>query len=254
VKSNGDVAGLARPWEMHPGAAPVVVLVHGVGFGPGTLTQVARALQDDFRVLVVTRRGYGERSGLPPAADVADHVDDLLEQAATLTDGPVVVAGMSGGATVALAAALTEPDRVSVAIAHEPAAGSLSPELRSLVSETLSESGGAGLLRMLAGERTWESLDRAGRAELDAAGSLVAADARAFLAFEPRLPAVPGFVSLVCSVGSLSAPLRHTVAARIAGATGAPIEVLPNSGHLPQLDAPDAFAALIRKYALVAVH
>jgi pimeloyl-ACP methyl ester carboxylesterase len=227
-----------------------VVLIHGVGFGPETLAPVAAALEPYARVEIPARRGYGDRAHLPPAASVAEHVEDILG----VLDGAgierPVIAGMSGGATVALALALACPGRVLIAVAHEPAVGSLSPELRALVRGALANGGGGQLLRALAGSETWDRLSATAVAALDASSGLVEADAAAFLAFEPRLTARAGHAPLVCSVGEHSSELRYTVADRLAARTGAPMAVVPGCRHLPQLDAPAAFAELILEQAL----
>lgn len=224
-----------------------IVLVHGVGFGPDTLAPLALALAlaAHAPVISITRRGYGERARVPPATNVAEHVDDIL---CALDDAGLqraVIAGMSGGATIALALALSHPERVQAAVAHEPAVGSIAPELRTLVRSALLDGGGRNLLRVLAGVETWSNLPTDVVTALDAHPGLVEADAGAFLAFEPRLPAVCDRVPLVCSVGERSSALRFTVAGRVAARTRAPVVVVPGCGHLPQLDAPEAFAQLI---------
>jgi pimeloyl-ACP methyl ester carboxylesterase len=240
-----------------PGAPPVV-LIHGVGFGPATLAPLAAALERHTRVEIAVRRGYGERAHLPPAASVAEHVEDILEMLDEAGFERAVVAGMSGGATVALALALTCPERVVAAVAHEPAVGSVAPELRALVRGALIRGGGSELVRVLAGADTWGRLSDAAVSALEARSALVESDAKAFLAFEPHLAMAPapraGAPSpLVCSVGERSSALRFTVAERLAARTGAPIVVVPGCGHLPQLDAPDAFAALILEQAPVPI-
>ena len=239
----------ARRAEM-PGTPPIV-LIHGVGFGPETLAPIALALASYGPVISVARRGYGERVGVPPAASVAEHVDDVLAVLDDAGTERAVVAGMSGGATVALALALSRPERVVIAVAHEPAVGSLSPELRALVRGALSAGGGGELLRVLAGAQTWGNLPEDVIAALQACPALVEADARAFLSFEPHLPADPATPPLVCSVGDRSSALRFTVADRLAARTGAPVAVVPKCGHLPQFDAPEAFARLIIDQAVV---
>jgi pimeloyl-ACP methyl ester carboxylesterase len=227
-----------------------VVLIHGVGFGPATLAPLAAALAPEARVEVLARRGYGERGHLPPAATVAEHVDDVVAALDAAAIDRAVVAGMSGGGTVALALALAFPERVLTAVAHEPAVGSLSPELRALVRGALHRGGGGELLRALAGPETWGELSDDEVAALDASSELVEADAVAFLAFEPRLASALA-PPLVCSVGERSSALRYTVADRLAARTGAPIAIVPGCGHLPQLDAPAAFAELILEHVLV---
>jgi pimeloyl-ACP methyl ester carboxylesterase len=232
-------------------APATIVLVHGVGFGPETLHETARVLATHARVICISRRGYGARARLPPAASVAEHVDDVVDVLDEAEIDRAVVAGMSGGATVALALALTCPERVLVAVAHEPAVGSVAPELRALVRGALVEGGGRALLRVLAGPDTWSTLSGAAVSALDASSELVEADAAAFLAFEPSLASAAGRPPLVCSVGERSSVLRYTVAERLAARTGAPVAVVPGCGHLPQLDAPGAFAELILDQALI---
>lgn len=229
---------------------PLVVLVHGVGFGPATLAPLARALQARARVVVLARRGYEQLAHLEPPRTVGEHVDDLCAELDRRGLDRVVIAGISGGATVALAAALSRPERVLTAIAHEPAVGSVSPELRAIVRGALAEGGGRRLVRVLAGSETWGSMGLATVAALDDSESLIEADARAFLEFEPRIPAPGSRIPLVCSLGERSSATRRQVAERLADRTGAPIAIVPRCGHLPQLDAPEAFAELILNHAV----
>ena len=233
------------------GGRTPIVLVHGVGFGPETLAPLARTLMPHAPVICIARRGYGPRAGEPPAASVADHVNDVIAVLDDARAERAVVAGMSGGATVALALALRCPERVVTAVAHEPAVGSLAPELRGLVRGALSRGGGRALLRVLAGAETWCALTAGVTSALDASAALVEADAAAFLAFEPPLSAGPARAPLVCSVGERSSELRFTVAERLAARTGAAVAIVPGCGHLPQLDAPAAFGQLILDQTLV---
>ncbi|HWF36288.1 MAG TPA: alpha/beta hydrolase [Solirubrobacteraceae bacterium] len=228
---------------------PLVVLIHGVGFGPETLGGLAAALATQAPVIRVTRRGYGERAHLPPAASVALHVEDVLAVLDEAEVSRAVIAGMSGGATIALALAIACPERVVAAVVHEPAVGSVAPKLRALVRDALTRGGGSELLRVLAGAETWDALTPAAVAALDASSRLVEADAAAFLAFEPHLASARGRVPLVCSVGEHSSVLRHAVAEQLAERMGAPVAVVPGCRHLPQLDAPEAFAELILEHA-----
>jgi len=232
----------------HAARATPVALVHGVGFGPSTFALVGRELRRAGPVVMVQRRGYGARAALAPPARVEDHVADLLDELDAAKFERAVVAGVSGGATVALAAALLAPDRVVAAVAHEPAAGSLAPELLELIARSVRADGTA-LVRALAGPRTWGRLTAAETAELDAIAPLVEADAAAYLAWEPKLDATPAGAPVITTVGELSPPLRHTVARRLQERAGARVVVLAHCGHLAQLDAPAAFAAVIAEVA-----
>jgi pimeloyl-ACP methyl ester carboxylesterase len=228
-----------------------------VGFGPDSLAPVAAAMRRHADVLVLARRGYGARSAEIPAPTVAAHVEDLFEALDKAEVERAVLAGMSGGATVVLAAALDRPERVIAAVAHEPAVGSLAPQLRAQILAAL-EGGADGLVRFLAGEPTWSGLPGAVREWLAAHPRLIEADARAFARYEPDLPggaadAAPpvGPLPLVCSVGERSGAARRLVADRLAALTGAPVVVVPGCGHLPQFDAPRAFAEAIVRCAML---
>ncbi|MCW3016405.1 MAG: hypothetical protein JWO02_3497, partial [Solirubrobacterales bacterium] len=141
-----------------------MVLVHGVGFGPDSVAPLALALREGgAMVLVVERRGYGSRAALDPPDDVGAHVEDVIAAMDAAGVARATVAGMSGGATVALAMAITRPDRLVRAVAHEPAVGALVPELGQLVRGALAQGGGAALVRALAGPDTWAGLEVAER-------------------------------------------------------------------------------------------
>lgn len=130
-----------------PDAAAVVVLVHGVGFGPDTFDGVARRLvARSLQVRVVTRPGYA--AGAPPAATPPRTLPSFQEQvsmlASVVTDAaahaphgrPVTLAGCSGGATLALAAvlALRPAAGVAAAVLHEPLVGPAAPTLHAAIT------------------------------------------------------------------------------------------------------------------------
>ncbi len=228
-------------------SATPVALVHGVGFGPSTFAPVQRELRRagaGGSVLMVQRRGYGTRSALAPPARVEDHVDDLVAALDAAGIGRAVVAGVSGGATIALAAALTVPERVVAAVSHEPAVGSLGPELLALIQSSVA-TGGMALVQALAGPVTWARLTADELAELEASAPIVADDARAYLAWEPPLERAAEAAPIVCTVGRHSSPMRHTIARVVQERIGARVVVVDGSAHLVQLDAPSAFASII---------
>jgi pimeloyl-ACP methyl ester carboxylesterase len=235
--------------------APPVALLHGVGFGPSTFAQVARELRRGGgaggAVITVERRGYGTRAALPPPGRVEDHVGDLVAALDAAGIDRAVVAGSSGGATIALAAALTAPDRVVAAVAHEPAIGRLGPQLMALIATSV-QLGGLALVQTLAGPGTWSRLTELERAEAMSYTDIVADDARAYLAWEPPLDRVGEAAPIVCTVGRRSSPMRHAIAAVVQERMGAQVVVVEDCAHLVQLDAPAAFAAIISAAGAVA--
>ena len=84
---------------------------------------------------------------------------------------------------------------------------------------------------------------------LAAGAQLFEADSAAYLAWEPALADARDGAPITTTVGELSGPLRHTVARRLREHAGARVVVIPGCGHLAQLDAPLAFAAVVREAA-----
>lgn len=225
-------------------SATPVALVHGVGFGPSTFAHVQRELRRAGPVVVVERRGYGTRSALAPPERVEDHVDDLVAALDAAGFERAVVAGCSGGATIALAAALTVPERVVAAVSHEPAVGSLGPALMALIATSV-QTGGMALVQALAGPATWARLTAEQLADLELYAAIVADDARAYLVWEPPLDRVADAAPIVCTVGQHSSPMRHSIARVVEERIGAQVVVVDDCAHLVQLDAPSAFASII---------
>ena len=235
------------------GEGPDVILVHGVGYGPGTLAAAARAAAEaGVRVITPHRAGYGSSARVAPAADLDDQLADLIAVLDAAGAGRAVWAGVSGGATIALAAAIARPDRVAAVVLHEPALGTLAGILNSRLKDAAAavaaaaDPGEAALdLARALGGGGWAAVDAATRKEIRAAGAAVRAEIPMFPAFAPtarqlsRLRAMP----VVSSVGARSGAERREagdVLTRLAGASSA----RPPSGHLVQLEAPAALAAM----------
>lgn len=100
-----------------------VVFSHANGFNARTYRTILAPLAARLRVLALDLRGHGG-STLP--AVVEDHGgwnqyrDDLLALLAAETEGPVVLAGHSMGATTCLLAAAVEPARVRALALFDP--------------------------------------------------------------------------------------------------------------------------------------
>ena len=233
------------------GRGPVVVLVHGVGFGPTLFDMVVTALAHDRRVVVPWRRGYGgsPRSTHPPS--VADHVADLVDLLDCNDIDRATFVGVSGGATIVTALAIAASDRVVSALVHEPLLGSVAPPVLERVSRAFSTLEASGdveaFSRALAGPATWGSIPLRDRPGGDRMTRTVCAEIPGFLAFSPSASDLSGLsFALTNSVGERSGPERHEAAATLSALTGRPAAVVPGAGHLAHVDAPRAFAGLIR--------
>lgn len=120
AKAGGDPMTRAAMTDLHLdvyGEGEAAIFVHGMfGWGLDTFAH-QRALADQYRVILVDRRGYGDS----PAADqVGWHID--MHDIAELLDevGGAHLVGQSYGAVVCLLAAGLRPDMVHSLVAIEP--------------------------------------------------------------------------------------------------------------------------------------
>ncbi len=220
-----------------------VILVHGAGLDAAAFTRTRTALeQEECTVTVPTRRGYDER---PATADLDVHVDDLLALVTGSVDRDVVLAGVSGGATLALAAAL-RPDIEVRAVVHEPLLGPAAPAQHEVITtsiETFRRDGDVdGFLRRLHGE-TWDRLDPACRDRAVGHAATVRTEVDGFAGFrvDDALDRVAARV--VWTVGGRSPAWRHEAAAVAEGAGIAVRKV--DAVHTPQVEDPAGWAAVV---------
>jgi len=195
-----------------------VVLVHGAASTAHVWDAVIAEL-DGIDVLAPDRPGTGS-------------LDSEIDWLESLASGAVVF-GMSGGATLALGLAMRGASARAI-IAHEPAAGSLSPELFAPLAQALGADGVAGFGAALYGP-LW-SLHPSVSEES------VRADLAMFRSFEPA-PAIHPHVLI--TTGDRSPAIRHTIAARLSE-LGYSTATLPGSSHFAAAEAPCAVATLIR--------
>lgn len=225
-----------------------VVLVHGVGLGAPTFGAVVdRLAQLGIDAEATRRRGYDDR---PADGDLDAHVDDLLDVAAA-GPGPCVLAGVSGGATLALAAATRGHPLVAAAVVHEPLVGPAAPSQHVHVTASIATmlrdeaAGGAGrFLERLVTPSRWHTLDPYVRAFALAHGDVIRHEAPAFAGFSLSPTAMQTSPTpITWTVGRHSPRWRHE-AAELAADLGARVEEL-DAVHTPQLEDPDGFVSAI---------
>ena len=244
--------GRVAAWVV--GDGPVVMLVHGVAFGPGTLAVASGAVAAaGARAVVPHRGGYGASGGVAPAADLDAQVDDLVGVLDAMGVARAVWAGVSGGATIALAAAVRRPERVAGVLLHEPALGTLADELHARLRRAAAAvaaaadpgEGALDLARALAGPDGWARVGAQVRRDIRTAGPAVRSEIALFPAFAPSpadLRALRG-LPLISSVGARSGPERHRAGQVLVSLTGGTAALTP-SGHLVQIEAPSSLAEL----------
>ena len=212
------------------------------------------SLSDAYRIVRWDRRGYG-RSEDPKAS--YSSVDDLVRVIGSAADGPVVLVGCSSGSAMSLDCALDRPDLVAALVLVGPVVTGLG------YSEHMMTRGGRRTMdvadpdaeidywsavdpwfvapsNLQARERLRELLT-ANRHNLESKERWEQSPEPAAL---PRLGEIA--VPTLIIVGEHDIPDVHAHAGALeAGISGARRVVLTGSGHLPQLEVPDAFSELV---------
>lgn len=240
------------------GAGTRVLYLHDAG--ADTLASPAfDDLARDHDVVVLDLPGYGG-STPPGALDSPARIAQILTECLDGLDWPdAVVAGTSLGGWFAMELAIACPGRVAGLVLVD-AAGLHTPE--SYLFALFCQGRAAASAERLIAEAIWERLPPQEGAVEDAdVGAAVWGPwvqelaAAAWCSWHPYtenprllalLPRIGCPTQILWGARDALIPLRHgrLLAEHIAGAE---LQVLPDVGHLPPLDAPEAFAAAVRR-------
>jgi pimeloyl-ACP methyl ester carboxylesterase len=243
----------ARPASPAGAAEPSFLLLHGAAttgaiwagvrreLGPRVVRTPDRPSSGDLdRELAALRAAVTAAGTLPAGGSGRPPATATAPAGLARAARPVVFGGVSGGATLGLAA-LAAGLPLAAAVLHEPAVGSLLPGLLAPMAAAFADGGVPAFGQTLYGP-CWRPTD----APADPAA--VARDLAMFVRFEPAPPRpTPGPV--VVTVGERSPEVRHRAAEALRRELGLPVRVLPGCGHAAHLEAPAAFAALLTEAA-----
>ncbi len=226
-----------------------VVLLHAFPLSSAMWQPQLEALGRPYRILTPDLRGFGSRAGL--TGSIAEMADDV----AGMIDGPVVLGGLSMGGYVALAFFRKYRDRVRALI------------LADTRAEADDATGRANRDKMIAFAQTHTARDvidsvmpkmaiqphAIEKIRALASSQPIAGIVNAVRAMRDRpdstdlLPQIK--VPTLVIVGSDDAltppPLAQGLAGRIAGAR---LEVIPDAGHISNLDNPAAFNRALQTF------
>jgi pimeloyl-ACP methyl ester carboxylesterase len=252
------VAGLEVAYE-RAGRGPPIVFVHGAAADSRMWQPQLAALADEFTVVAWDEPGAGRSSEVPAHFGIADYADCLAALIGALELGPVHVAGLSWGGTVALELYRRHAELVASLILADTYAGWKGSLPAAEVSARVE-----WLERMLAAEddmfdralpglfadgpppdleRLLDAIDADVRPEsMRIALSLMAQVDQCDLL--PRI-AVPTL--LVWGELDARSPLR--VARQFEQAiAGSRLVVIPRAGHMTNLEQPERFNDAIREF------
>jgi 3-oxoadipate enol-lactonase len=258
----GDVA--LEVTEAGAGNGRRVLLVHGFTADAGEVAEVLDPLAErGWHAVAPDLRGHG-RSDHPTDPDAYGFeilAADVLALADDLGWDRFALVGHSMGGAVAQLVALDHPERLTGLVLastfHGPVAG-VTLELVELGRWIVRESGMAGLAAALAARRTenpesvaaFERLQEArpGHAERSrerlesTSPDMWMALAPRFVTQADRLERLAGIsVPTALIVGELDATMLDDSRRIAAAIPGAALTVIPDAGHVPQLEQPEAW-------------
>jgi len=251
--------GRARLRFRDEGHGAAVVFVHGWTLDLDMWEPQCAALRDSYRLVRFDRRGFGLSSGEP---SVAADVEDLAQLRRTLALDRIAVVGMSQGARVAVGFAAASPKFVACLVLHGPpniGSGAASAvgdvpiaEYRALIhADGIAAVRRAWAMHPLMhlttrDERVRERLDAMlGRYRgLDLLGD--AAAAAPTVGAEP-LESIEVPALLITGAHDLESRARaaDVLTGRLPRAERA---VVPDAGHLANLDNPDSYNRILRSF------
>ena len=253
------VDGLRIAYE-RAGDGPPLILLHGyVGDGPATWRRQIEGLSDEFTVVAWDAPGAGRSSDPPESFGMAGYADCLAGFVERLGLEKAHVAGLSFGGALALELCRRHPAiprKLILASAYAGWAGSLPADVaaqrlqQALVLADLSpDEFVAALLPTMFSEGTpADSVDEFGATLLAFHPAGFRAMARASAEdLRDVLPQIKIPTLLVYGDRDVRAPL--TVAEDLHEAIpGSTLVVLPNTGHVCNIEAPKAFNSAVRRF------
>jgi len=263
--SNAFAAGVGQIEYRASGraGAPVVVLLHGIGSSSAGYRAQLAGLADEFHVIAWNAPGFGHSTPLasetPATGDYAQALGAFL--AALGIRQLAVLVGSSWGSVIAAAFAAHGDVAVPSLVLSAPntARGRLQGEARAaelagLVRAGASSDRGAVADRLLTPDTPAEV-----RAHVERLRDAVTprgwrqAAHMLFTAYTPDLLAHRrGRLAIVAGTRDQVAPLEAHGAVLHAAVPAARLHVLEGLGHMPKLEAPARFNAIVREAARVA--
>jgi pimeloyl-ACP methyl ester carboxylesterase len=247
-----------------PGQAQRVVFLHGLGGSQSTWQIVLGELADRYRVVAIDLPGHGQSDkSAPDAADysvpgIAAAIGEAVE---SLKLAPAIVVGHSLGGAVALQLALDRPELVtglvlvdSVGLGRE-----IAGELLDLMERDPGRETARGLLELFFEDRRLvvdRGVEEMAQNQLspgcwDAQGAVAAA---AFardgqrLDLPERLGRVAQPALIAWGARDRVVPLAHATAT-VTALPDALLKVMPNVGHVPQVEDAPVLARAIDRFA-----
>jgi 3-oxoadipate enol-lactonase len=233
-----------------PSDAPTLLFVHSIGTTLHLWDAQAAAFSADYRVVRYDARGHGQSSVTPQPGSIAQFAADVVSLLDALGVERAHICGLSLGGLTAQWTAIHHPERVARLVLANTAARIGSVEGWNARIAAV-RAGGMAAIRELALVRFFSAEFRARRPEVVAAygAMLTAMHSDGYVAACAALRDA----DLHSRVGTINAPTLIVAGGRDEATTPAEAEalhaaittsalvVLPEAGHLSNVEQPDAF-------------
>ncbi len=243
------------------GSQPPLLFIHGFPLDRTYWTGQTRALRDVARVLAPDLRGFGE-SRLPTGAVTMEtYADDLRDLLDALDIQRAVVAGLSMGGYIAFAFYRKYAARVRALILADTRATPDTPEAKKGRDENIALARAQGTAavaekmfpKMLMPQTIAERADIADATRALMSRQPVEGVIAALGALRDRPDSTPTLAQIavptliVVGAEDALAPPKDSEQMRDE-IRGARLAVIPNAGHLSNLEQPDAFNQIVRDF------
>ena len=242
------------------GQGPAILFVHGMCGHADVWAAQAERFADRYTCVRYDRRGHTRSRRGTTAISVACHADDAAALIESLDLAPCLVVGSSSGGVIAVDLALRHAHLLRGLVLSEPPLFSLDPAVGQAATEAVLPVVEAAIARdgLRAGvdafmsivcTEMWSTLDEGRRDRLRDNAEIGFTDLRS-----PSLQVGPADLASITTpalviAGTTSFPGPRLVARPLTAALADARFVEIDSGHVPYLEQPDAFAHAVSVFA-----
>jgi 3-oxoadipate enol-lactonase len=236
---------------------PAMVLLHSLGADGHMWDGCLEHLTDVHRVVVPDLRGHGA-SGPSAKASVDQWVDDLRDVLEAAEAEPAVLVGVSLGGIQAIAFAAEHPQLVAALVVADTFVA-LPPDVADAKIRTLGGQAAQLPMRAVADQYVVDTFQeplpagaetvRRALSGMDADSYIAAVDACFGVQIADRLARVQAPTLVLWGDRDTKTP-RPLAEEIVAGIDGARFAVVPDAGHLSNIDNPAAFSAAVAAFSL----
>ena len=236
-----------------PDSAPTVVFANSLGTDLRLWHKVLPLLPAGVRAVRYDKRGHGLSQGVGHKID--DHRDDAIAVIEGFAKGPVVFVGLSIGGLIAQAVVSHRPDLIRALVLSNTAAklgtadgwqariAAVTADGVSSIADAVMERWFAPPFRATPELALWRQM----LANTPDAGYIAACHALAGADLRPEAAAIacPTLMIAGSEDGASPPDVVRATAGLISGAT---YHEIPGAGHLPCVEAPQAWAAIVTPF------